>query len=465
MSIPQRIAPSAQVLRDFYLGKDVHDVPKPAAVLDVAKIRRHCQSMLDAVESLGVGFRAHVKTHKTKEVARLQAGEKSQEVNFIVSTVAEIEHLLPVFDDFKQAGRRVNVLYGVPLLGSQVVRLAALSKHLGHNGLAVIVDHPSQLESVGRLQELGGFPVGVFLKVDTGYHRAGLPAAALNKGGLLAQLVQLDAEGRATLLGLYSHSSLSYKDTTADQAMHNLADEIEGCLEALHAHADLLLSRGPREITVSVGASPQVTSIENLTARAEGGPGEHRLRAAISSMTMAGAEAREGLRPKLELHAGVYSVLDMQQVSTRSRTSLGGYEDEVAITVAAEVCSVYNDGERAQPEVLVAVGTLGLGREPCPSYSGWGVTGHRPFPGREEGRRLVVERISQEHSVLSWDSGSGEEEGPGLPPIPLEVGQTVDIYPNHACVTGALYGWYLVVDSSRPDKRQIVDVWVRGSGW
>lgn len=68
MSIPQRIAPSAQVLRDFYLGKDVHDVPKPAAVLDVAKIRRHCQSMLDAVESLGVGFRAHVKTHKVSKL-------------------------------------------------------------------------------------------------------------------------------------------------------------------------------------------------------------------------------------------------------------------------------------------------------------------------------------------------------------------------------------------------------------
>ncbi|KAK1594108.1 putative serine dehydratase domain-containing protein [Colletotrichum navitas] len=460
MSIPQRIAPPLESLRKFYVGRDVHSVPKPAAVLDAAKVRRHCQSMLDGVDALEVGFRAHAKTHKTKEVTRLQAGEKHQQVNFIVSTVAEIEHLLSVFQDYKDAGRDVNVLYGVPLLGSQVDRLATLSKQLGRNGLTVMTDHPSQLESVKRLQELTGFPVDVFLKVDTGYHRAGLPPAALNKGGLLEQLIQLDAESRATFVGVYSHSSLSYMDTTADKAMHNLAAEVEGCLEALHANADLLVSKGPREVVISVGATPQVTAIENVTAGAAGGPGGQRLREAI---TKAKTVSRGGLRSSLELHAGVYSVLDMQQMSTRSRTDLGSYEDEVAITVVAEVCSVYNDGEREKPEALVAVGTLGLGREPCPSYSGWGVSGRLPFPGSEDGCRLVVERISQEHSILSWDSDP--EKGTDLPPIPLEVGQTISIYPNHACVTGALYGWYLVVDSSRPNQTEVVDVWVRGFGW
>ncbi|OLN97366.1 D-serine dehydratase 1 [Colletotrichum chlorophyti] len=476
MSIPQRFAPSLDNLREFYVGKDVTDVPKPAVVLDVAKVRRHCQSMLEAVDSLGVEFRAHVKTHKarfskglaqrkkskkrTKEVARLQAGEKSQLVNFIVSTVAELEHLLPILEDYRAASRRINVLYGVPLLASQVERLSALLKRLGKDGLSVIIDHPSQLESVSRLHDLSGLSVGVFLKVDTGYHRAGLPASSLNKGGLLEQLIKLDAKGRASFLGLYSHSSLSYQDKTTDQAMQNLAAEIEGCLEALHANNDIFSAKVSREIIISVGASPQVTSIENLTAGAAGGPGEKRLRKAIHIVQNG---QRQELKTRLELHAGVYSVLDMQQMSTRARTNLGTYEEEVAISVAAEVCSVYNDGEREKPEALVAVGTLGLGREPCPSYSGWGVTGCQPYPGSEQGRRLVVERISQEHSILSWDSGA--EDGSNLPSIPLKIGQTVRIYPNHACVTGALYGWYLVVDSSRPNATEIIDVWVRASGW
>lgn len=53
-----------QDLREFYMGKDVGDVPKPALVLDAAIIRRHCRTMIRTVKELGVGFRAHVKSHK-----------------------------------------------------------------------------------------------------------------------------------------------------------------------------------------------------------------------------------------------------------------------------------------------------------------------------------------------------------------------------------------------------------------
>ena len=58
---------SKKELCQFYCGKDVSQVPKPAVVLDVAKARRHCASMLRAVKTLGVDFRAHVKTHKVSD--------------------------------------------------------------------------------------------------------------------------------------------------------------------------------------------------------------------------------------------------------------------------------------------------------------------------------------------------------------------------------------------------------------
>ena len=64
MALPQRLAPPHDELLQFYVGKDIHDVPKPTVILDVSRVRRHCQSMLEAVDALGVGFRAHVKTHK-----------------------------------------------------------------------------------------------------------------------------------------------------------------------------------------------------------------------------------------------------------------------------------------------------------------------------------------------------------------------------------------------------------------
>lgn len=394
---------------------------------------------------------------QTTQLARLQVGDTLDPANLVVSTLAELAHLLPLLAQYRAARRPFSVLYGVPLPPSQAARLASLARDLGPGAVAVLVDHPAQLPAVARFAQLAGSPARVFLKVDTGYRRAGVPPDALNKGGLLARVVAMEGAGRAVLAGVYSHSSLSYRDTTAAQAMESLAGEIGGCVDALERHAALL---GGREVVVSVGASPQVTSIENFAGTVAGEAGATAgLREALRSVK-AGL-AGGSLRTKLELHAGVYAVLDMQQLATNARTCLGGVEDEVALSVVAEVVSVYNDGERETPEALVAVGSLGLGREPCPSYRGWGVVGRGSYgstSGEQPQSRLIVDRISQEHAIVGWEDGSI--------PIPLEVGQTVRIYPNHACVTGAMYGWYLVVDSSNPQsKSEIVDVWVRAAGW
>ncbi|KAK0609254.1 D-serine dehydratase, partial [Lasiodiplodia hormozganensis] len=270
MSIPQRLSPPIEELRQFYVGKDINDVPKPAAILDVAIARRHCQSMLDATRALGVGFRAHVKTHKTTQLALLQAGGTSsptsstEPAHFIASTLPEIQHLVPTLLALRSAGRPVTILYGIPLPPSHVPRLAALARSLGPGAVAVMLDHPAQLPALALFAQLAGFPAGVYVKVDTGYHRAGLPPGALNKGGLVEQVVGMEeaaaGKGEAELWGVYAHSSLSYKDEGPGAAMDNLAGEIEGCLEAVRANAGVLAKRGKeKEVGISVGASPQVT--------------------------------------------------------------------------------------------------------------------------------------------------------------------------------------------------------------
>ena len=381
----------------------------------------------------------------------------------MVSTIAEIEHLLPVLQDFQNSGRSVNILYGIPLPPSQVARLAGMSRQLSHRSISVLIDNALQLDGLIRFHEETGFPAGVYLKVDTGYHRAGLPPSAIDKDNLVAKLMQLEEQGQAEFLGLYSHSSLSYNDSTPKQAMANLEGEIYGCLEALSVNARLFPK--DKEITISVGASPQVTSVENLLASGDLlSEDAQRLRQTIGKVM---TDNTSGFRTKLELHAGVYSILDVQQLSTHSRANFGDYEDEIAISVMAEVCSIYNNHERQQPEALAAVGVLGLGREPCVAYKGWGIVDYTDYsPRLKPERRLIINRVSQEHSIISWEQADPVEQGQ-IPPIPLEVGQSIRIYPNHACVTGALYGWCLVVDSSDDSESstRIVDVWVRASGW
>ena len=56
--------PPHAALREAFVGKNLGDVPTPAAVLDKAVVQRNCLQMLKACQALQVGFRPHVKTHK-----------------------------------------------------------------------------------------------------------------------------------------------------------------------------------------------------------------------------------------------------------------------------------------------------------------------------------------------------------------------------------------------------------------
>ncbi|KAJ5702712.1 hypothetical protein N7488_010260 [Penicillium malachiteum] len=456
--------PTPADLVTFYKGKHLSDadVPKPAAVLDQAIIRRHCERMKRTVRVLGVKFRAHVKTHKTLELSEMQVDPSSEEANFIASTILEIETIVPLLQRLKTS-KSINILHGIPLIPSQVVRLAEIAKLLGKNSISVMIDHPDQVAYLEKFFEITNFPVCVFVKVDTGYHRAGLPPVSLNKNGLLERLADAEKQGFVSLLGLYSHSSLSYSAKTASEAMGYLVTEIRGCKDALQRWTHLLPR--DRDLVISVGATPQVTSSYNLAPTEQ----EERLASLSPNPCHKSSEAKElenllsefkdpSSNVKIEFHAGNYPVLDMQQVSTHAREGDGRLEDEIALSILAEVCSVYNDGEREKAEALIAAGTLALAREPCESYSGWGVLSSWGLGEGVEKSRLIVDRISQEHGIVAWGS-KGEDA------IPLKNGQFVKVFPNHACVTGAFYGWYFVVDSDLdPDASQIVDVWVRGRG-
>ncbi|KAH7169903.1 hypothetical protein EDB81DRAFT_908253 [Dactylonectria macrodidyma] len=230
-------------VRSILIGQDIHDVPQPAIILDVAVARRHCRSMLSAVKTLGVGFGAHVKTHKNDE---------SRDAKFITSTVAEIEHLLPLLMDYQAKGRKVNILDGIPLPASAASRLAKIALKLGPGTVSVLIDHVSQLSSLAAIFAKTQSPISIYIKVDTGYHRAGLPPTALNTGGLLGKLLELEAAAQVTLLGLYSHSSLSYTGTSPRRPW-----------KVSLTHSSMLAGTS-RELTISVGASPQAVSMQNF---------------------------------------------------------------------------------------------------------------------------------------------------------------------------------------------------------
>ncbi|KAG9242515.1 putative serine dehydratase domain-containing protein [Calycina marina] len=449
---------SRNILQKQFIGKSLQDIPVPAAVIDLNKVQMNCSRMLEACKSLDLGWRAHIKTHKTTELTRLQVGDGL--ANVIVSTIIEAEHITPLLLEYKSQGRAINLLYSFPVAPSSVARLTAIAKALGNHGLALMIDHPDQLASVTAIHEESGIAPDIFLKIDMGTKRAGVSLKTKEFSDLSASVLSLSLTGHCHFLGLYAHAGQSYYGSSSADAVSFLVEEFQALLEG----AQTIQPTIAYPLVLSVGATPTTTSIWNLTSDTSNNPA---IQSAIAALKSTISEIRE-MGSKLEVHAGVYTVLDLQQLSTHAVASSGPHGltlDDIALTIIAEVASVYpGRGENATTEALVGAGTLALGREPCKNYPGWAILTPWNRAGAvmpqtvEDPKGWIVGVISQEHGILQQQNlqyADGSEEDL------LNVGQKVRIWPNHACVAGAGFGWYYVVDGSDT----IVDIWVRWRGW
>lgn len=344
----------------------------------------------------------------------------------------------------------------MPLPPSQAQRLGHLGSQLASGSISVLIDHPRHLQALKAFSSVAGYPTNIFIKLDTGYHRAGIDFKASIFQDIVNTIeTETEPSGDGVLKGFYSHAGHSYGGNSEEAAFELLMNEITGSESAVTNATEGRF--GGRQFVLSIGATPTVTSAQNLFHKdlvslmnSELSEQMNKLKSTIDRVTRTHI---------LELHAGVYTLLDMQQLATRANS----HRDlaDVGLTILAEVASIYP--EREPPEALIAAGCLALGREPCKSYSGWGVVadwGMSTHEVRPSG--LIVNRVSQEHGILREESIK-----PGFSVRDLQIGQKVRIWPNHACVAGAGFGWYFVVDSTMGEDQKdvVVDIWVRWRGW
>ncbi|KAI5276915.1 hypothetical protein E4T47_00090 [Aureobasidium subglaciale] len=437
------LSPSKAALQLQYVGKSLADVPAPAAVLDLAPIRRNCKAMLEATRALGFGFRAHVKTHKTTELTRYQMGHESQDIRLIASTVSEIENL---------------ILYGLPVAVSQIPRLAAVARVLGEGVVGLFVDHPEQVEHLAALDEsIWPGTVPLFIKIAAPISRAGL----LPTSGCISPLVEaIVSAPKVRLVGAYAHMGESYGSSSPKEALEFLMHELKDAKAGADRVMESLPKDSTEKLTISLGATPTATAVQNALIETEW---NQKFRTYVEEVKGS---------YDIEIHAGVYPVLDMQQLATRARPTTSDGKpllstENLGLRILVEVASTYS--EREKPEALIAAGSIVFGREPCKSYPGWGVV--TPWKSNSspldistvydpEGSKTgwIVGRISQEHGNLTW-------EGPTEGIRTLSIGEKVMVWPNHACMAGPNFGFYMVVDGDSPTPDRVVDVWTRWRGW
>ncbi len=331
--------------------------------VDTAKVGRNIDRMIDIAGRHGLLFRPHFKTHQSRAIGRLfrDWGVKG----IAVSSFAMAEYFA---DDGWD-----DITVAFPFHSGD---LEVIQRLTGKINLNVITD---RLDLIPLLPE----EAGVFIEIDPGYHRTGLPpenTAAIDK---LCELI----DQRQIFKGFLCHQGGTYSAKSKAE------------VEAMHERTRLLLTglmdryRGAYpEIILSYGDTPSCTMASNF----------------------------DGID---EIRPGNFVFFDLMQVNIGS-CAFG----DIAVKLSAPVIGVYPQ----RREIAVRAGAIHLSKE----YVDFGDLGRiygLPVDGEGQpygGAKLA--RLSQEHGIISdpkWLLGSLIES---------EISASVDILPVHSCLAADL---------------------------
>ena len=340
----------------------------PAFLVDRNIVEQNCRAMRDKALTSGVAFRPHAKTHKTVEIARMQHGGGVGPIT--VSTLAEAEF-------YADAGFR-DITYAVPIAPEKLARAAALARRIER--LNILIDSFDALRAV----ESASAVFDAFLKVDCGYHRAGVDPNDPDSVRLALAMAHSPA---VHFQGLLTHAGHSYHAHDVDE-IRRVAAEETAALTRFRALLD-----GLGDIPRSIGSTPTLSVVDRFTDCDEVRPGN-------------------------------YVFFDAFQATIGSCR-----RDDVAVSVLATVVGSYPE----RHEAILDAGALALSKDAGPDHIdpqfGYGIvcdTALRPLPAR-----LVA--LSQEHGKLATSE-------------PLPVGARLRIIPNHSCLTAAMYERYHVIE-------------------
>lgn len=150
-------------MKPHYLIHDTSSVFSPALIFYKELIQRNLDQIISMAKHTA-RLRPHVKTHKTREIVRmeLQAGITKQKC----ATLAEAEMIA-------ECGA-ADVLLAYPIVGPNAGRLARLVKAFPGCRFSVVADHPAPLQALSSALAAAGQTVDVLIDLDVGQHRTGI---------------------------------------------------------------------------------------------------------------------------------------------------------------------------------------------------------------------------------------------------------------------------------------------------
>lgn len=374
----------------------IDDLPTPALILDRAVLRRNLRRMSDRLRAAGVALRPHLKTAKSVAIGRMAI--EGHDGRITVSTLAEARY-------FAQGGFK-DILYAVGIVPSKLAAVTELRRQCVD--LRIVTDNLPVARAIADAAK-DGDTFSVFIEIDSGGGRAGLPWPALP--ALLDIARVLHEAPNVELAGVMTHAGHSYHESTPD----GIAAVAEQERQAVVGAAEKLRAAGIPCPIVSAGSTPTAMHSRDFSGLTE-------------------------MRP------GVYVFNDLDQEFIGSCGSA-----DLALSVLASVIGHYPH----RNQLLIDAGALALSKDISAQEFqpkvGYGTVADAPV------KEMAVVACSQEHGFVGADE-----------PIPygnLPIGSRLRVWPNHACITAAAYDRYYVVDSDLDGGKSVVDTYDRINGW
>jgi len=328
----------------------------PCLVLDETRMQRNIDRLRDRLDKLNVGFRPHLKTAKSVDVARRVMTTPQGPAT--VSTLKEAE-------EFAAAGV-TDMTYAVGITPQKLERVLALRK-TGVD-IAIVADSQAQAEAIAAFSKQAGHKLPTFIEIDCDDHRSGV------RPDDTAQLVAIGRvlHGGAELRGVLTHAGDSY-GARGDAALKAFAEQERS--RTVTAAAALRNAGLPCPV-VSVGSTPTSHFAEDLTG-------------------------------VTEVRAGVFMFFDLVMAGIGVCAV-----DDIALSVLTTVIG----HQQAKDWIIVDAGWMAMSRDRGTAKQnvdqGYGLVcdiDGRPYPD------LIMIDANQEHGIIARRPGT-----PGaLPDLPV----------------------------------------------
>lgn len=340
--------------------RTLDELPTPALLFDLDALEANLATMQERADGLGVRLRPHLKTHKCVEVGRMQreAGARGVTVATLEEARVFADH---GFDD---------LLWAFPVILSRLDEVVELAQRVE---LGVAVD---SAEAVRALEGTGR-PLSVWLEIDCGYGRSGVP---YGDDEVLELARRIEETDRLRLAGCFTHAGHAYHAETPAR-IREIAEEER---TAMVSAGDRLRAGGVEPGTLSVGSTPGMS----LAARLDGVD---------------------------EARPGNYALYDYTQLRLGSCTL-----ERCAATVLTSVVSSRPAAGRSIADCGALVLSKDLGPDDPPHFG-------RLFASLDGGAldpEARVVSVSQEHGTIS---------------ATMPVGTKLRVLPNHSCLTVASF--------------------------